>query len=71
MSCNPLAVVLESPVAATHAVEAASATLYTSETGPKATGYVIDNPCCIFGSLQILYGMPYLTGSGIITGSTV
>jgi len=71
MSCNPLAVALEACVAATHTLEASPSTLFTSETGPVATGYSVDNPCCIFGTLQILYGMPYLTGSGIITGSTV
>lgn len=71
MSCNPLAVNLESCVSVPHTTEVCPTTVITPENGPLTTGVALDNPCCIIGALQILYGMPFLQGEQFTYGSTV
>lgn len=71
MSCNPTPVTLEVPLAVTHTLETAPVDVTEVLETTLATGYAFQNPCCNFGFLQILYGMPILFGQPYKYGSTV
>jgi hypothetical protein len=70
MTCPKLPVTLEDCVATVYTREDCPDNTVTVDPGPAATGYIFDNPCCSFGALQILYGMPINTGTAIEFGST-